>query len=248
MDMTQKSLNMVEKKPTLREVQSACFKDTDCVVMGAYRHLSTRITRLLFNTPLLPWHITLISFAIAVCGAGLFLMGGHAYLVAGAVLLQVSFILDCVDGEIGRLKGTGSPFGAWLDPMVDYFSTASFIGTAAIGQFFLSRDTNFLIVGIAALANFGMVSLMIPTRARYLGKSKIKPITSAGKKKYIGNRSLSVSIITIGALLNQLFYTLLLFATVWALFWVKMVIDFYNLTKKWGRGKKQHIIAPRPCK
>jgi len=231
-------VSMAEEKMTLEKVRKACLKDRDCIIMGNYRRISTRITLLLYRTQLLPWQITLIAFAIALAGAGLFLFGKWEFLVAGAVLLQVSFILDCVDGEIGRLKGTGSAFGAWIDPMIDYFSTAAFIGAAGVGQFLLLGDINILLITVPALINFGMLSLMIPTRARYVEKKEVMPTASVGKKWYIGNRSISVTVITLGALFNQLFLALALFATVWVLFWAKMAIDFYRLTKRLEAEKK----------
>jgi phosphatidylglycerophosphate synthase len=40
-------------------------------------------------------------------------------LALGALLLQVSIVLDCVDGEIARVTRTRSPFGAWLDAATD---------------------------------------------------------------------------------------------------------------------------------
>ena len=41
------------------------------------------------------------------------------WLVAGALLFHLSFVVDCMDGKIARLNGTGSMFGAWFDFMFD---------------------------------------------------------------------------------------------------------------------------------
>ena len=58
---------------------------------------------------------TLIGVAATVC----FALGGRWWLVAGALLFHVSFIVDCMDGKIARLNGTGSIFGGWFDFMFD---------------------------------------------------------------------------------------------------------------------------------
>ena len=39
--------------------------------------------------------------------------------VAGAVLLYLSFVLDCVDGQLARYTRAFSPLGAWLDATFD---------------------------------------------------------------------------------------------------------------------------------
>ena len=35
------------------------------------------------------------------------------------MLFHLSFVIDCMDGKIARLNGTGSVFGAWLDYVFD---------------------------------------------------------------------------------------------------------------------------------
>ena len=40
-------------------------------------------------------------------------------MIAGALLLQVAFTLDCVDGQLARYTRTFSKFGAWLDSIFD---------------------------------------------------------------------------------------------------------------------------------
>ena len=40
-------------------------------------------------------------------------------MVAGAVLLQAAFTIDCVDGQLARYTRTFSKLGAWLDSVFD---------------------------------------------------------------------------------------------------------------------------------
>jgi hypothetical protein len=63
--------------------------------------------------------VTLASALIGLGGGGLFAVGRYPALVAGAVLLQISIVLDCVDGEIARATRTRSSFGGWLDAVTD---------------------------------------------------------------------------------------------------------------------------------
>ncbi|MGI8328608.1 CDP-alcohol phosphatidyltransferase family protein [Actinomadura scrupuli] len=82
--------------------------------------VAVRLTRLLANrTSLTPDHLTLASFAVGLAAAGCFAAATPYWLALGALAYHVSFILDCCDGKIARLKGTGTPFGPWLDYVVD---------------------------------------------------------------------------------------------------------------------------------
>jgi phosphatidylglycerophosphate synthase len=63
--------------------------------------------------------VTALSALVGVAAAVSFAFGTYPALVLGALLLQVSLVLDCVDGEIARVTRTRSPFGAWLDAATD---------------------------------------------------------------------------------------------------------------------------------
>jgi len=83
--------------------------------------------------------ITALSALTGLLAAGAFATGDRAGLVAGAVLLQLAFTLDCVDGQLARYTRTFSAFGAWLDSILDrakeYVVFAGLaIGAAAAGH------------------------------------------------------------------------------------------------------------------
>jgi hypothetical protein len=66
-----------------------------------------------------PNQVTVASMAIGVRAAAGFATGQRWGLVAGAVLLQVAFTTDCVDGQLARYTRQFSKFGAWLDSILD---------------------------------------------------------------------------------------------------------------------------------
>ncbi|WBC18156.1 DUF5941 domain-containing protein [Micromonospora sp. WMMA1998] len=68
-----------------------------------------------------PTGVTMVSVAFAVASAVLFGVGGRPALVAGAVLLYLGFVLDCVDGQLARYTRHFSAWGGWLDTMADRF-------------------------------------------------------------------------------------------------------------------------------
>ena len=56
---------------------------------------------------------------IGILAAAAFATGERWGLVAGAVLLQLAFTADCVDGQLARYTRTFSKLGAWLDSIFD---------------------------------------------------------------------------------------------------------------------------------
>jgi hypothetical protein len=66
-----------------------------------------------------PNQITTVSLFIGLLAAIAFATGERWGLVAGAVLLQLAFTTDCVDGQLARYTRTFSKLGAWLDSVFD---------------------------------------------------------------------------------------------------------------------------------
>jgi hypothetical protein len=66
-----------------------------------------------------PNQVTTVSLGIGVLAAAAFATGERWGLVAGAILLQLAFTTDCVDGQLARYTRTFSKLGAWLDSVFD---------------------------------------------------------------------------------------------------------------------------------
>nr|WP_176308463.1 DUF5941 domain-containing protein [Micromonospora sp. NBS 11-29] len=82
---------------------------------------SPYVTKAAARIGLGPSGVTLVSVVFAVAAAVLFGVGGRPALVAGAVLLYLGFVLDCVDGQLARYTRHFSAWGGWLDTMADRF-------------------------------------------------------------------------------------------------------------------------------
>ncbi|PZF96399.1 CDP-alcohol phosphatidyltransferase [Micromonospora deserti] len=80
---------------------------------------SPYVTKAAARIGLGPTAVTMLSVAFAVAAAVLFGVGGRPALVAGAVLLYLGFVLDCVDGQLARYTRRFSAWGGWLDTMAD---------------------------------------------------------------------------------------------------------------------------------
>jgi len=80
-----------------------------------------------------PNGVTTLSLAIGLAAAAAFAAGGRWGMIAGAVLLQLAFTFDCVDGQLARLTRTLSRLGAWLDSMFDRTKEYAVYAGLAIG-------------------------------------------------------------------------------------------------------------------
>ena len=97
------------------------------------RPMSRAVTRLLLRTPLTPSHVTALGMAIGCLGAlGLATVSYWGRLV-GVLLLIVSLVLDCVDGDVARARLAENPAGARLDVIGDYLVNLAVFAGLAIG-------------------------------------------------------------------------------------------------------------------
>jgi hypothetical protein len=98
-----------------------------------------------------PNQVTIASFAIGLYAAYLFAQGDTWSLIGGAILLQVSIAVDCVDGEIARYTRKFSELGAWLDAITDRVKEyAVFLGLA-YGAF-VHNDQNLWVLAAVLMA------------------------------------------------------------------------------------------------
>ncbi|MSO26713.1 MAG: CDP-alcohol phosphatidyltransferase family protein [Candidatus Nanopelagicales bacterium] len=104
------------------------------------RRLSKPLTRLAIRTGLSPNLITVISLVVGLGAAAGFALGYRWPVVIGAVLLQVSLVIDCVDGEVARATRKFSALGAWLDASTDRVKEYLAYAGLAAGAMVLGSD------------------------------------------------------------------------------------------------------------
>lgn len=99
-----------------------------------------------------PNQATVVSLALGLAVAPCFALGTRAGLVAGAVLLQVSYLADTVDGQIARYARRSSAFGAWLDSTFDRLKEYVVYAGLAIGGVRAGGEDSIWVLAAAALA------------------------------------------------------------------------------------------------
>jgi phosphatidylglycerophosphate synthase len=105
------------------------------------------------RTRVTPNQVTFASLAVYVVAIGLLVgLPGYAGLLIAVAVLELSYVLDCVDGQLARLRGTSSPVGAHLDFLMDEFK--AFMLVAATGARLWRADgrAQWLVEALAGLA------------------------------------------------------------------------------------------------
>jgi CDP-L-myo-inositol myo-inositolphosphotransferase len=173
------------------------------------RKLSVWISSKLSQFNIIPNHLTLISFFLAVLAAVLFFLGGYPRIILGGILVQLSSILDGCDGEIARLKFKQSKFGGYLDRFLDRYADG-FIILGITFACFRSVGANWVwLLGVFALMGSFMNSYTALQYDEFLiSKAFIN------QRTFRMGRDIRLLIIFIGAVLNQLIAVLLILAIV----------------------------------
>ena len=81
-----------------------------------------------------PNQVTIGSFALTLFAATAFALNDFWLNVAGAILVQLSFGADCIDGQLARMIGKFSRLGAWLDWMSDRIKELLLVVGLGIGS------------------------------------------------------------------------------------------------------------------
>lgn len=139
------------------------------VDVALYRRLSRPLTRLLLGTPLSPNAVTVIGIVLGVAGGLLLGAASLGGVAAGVLLLVVSGVLDCSDGELARLRLAESPLGHWLDMTGDLVVNVAVL--AGVGLHLASTGRmpgwgTFVLLGAGVLGAFGVISWSEQTEER----------------------------------------------------------------------------------
>jgi phosphatidylglycerophosphate synthase len=138
----------------LREIRERTYKSRDAWwTVLLVDPVASRLVRLVAPYRwITPNMLSFIAFVFGIAAAACFALQDRWWLVAGAVLFHLSFVVDCMDGKIARLNDTGSMFGAWFDFMFDRVRVI--VCTAALmgGQYARTGSTAYLWLATAVIS------------------------------------------------------------------------------------------------
>ncbi|OJF12470.1 CDP-alcohol phosphatidyltransferase family protein [Couchioplanes caeruleus] len=131
---------------SLGEIRTRTYKDRDAWwTVWLVDPLASRLVWLVAPVGwITPNLLTMGAFVLGLVAAACFAVGDYPWLVAGALVFHLSFVLDCMDGKIARLKGTGSVFGSWLDYVFDRLRVVVCAVALMAGQYAQTDNIHYL--------------------------------------------------------------------------------------------------------
>jgi len=176
------------------------------------RFFSIKLTRRLAPYPITPNQISISSTVLGLLGASCFFGMGiiasssslAVWLLSGLAgfLIQMSSILDGVDGEIARLKHQTSPYGAYMDYMLDRYVDGLVVIGMVYASYMLTDSLTIVFAGFAALLGLPLSSIH---RAKFLAESKRNYVAEDdGLLRYLPySRDVRLFAIFLGGILNR---------------------------------------------
>ncbi len=166
------------------------------------RPISKWITSKITDYPLTPNQISIVVFFVSMLSGLIISMEGYFFLLLGALLAQLSSILDGCDGEIARLKLLKSKFGAWFDRVLDRYCDLFIFTGLTFHIYFIHNTLTVFFIGFIAVGG-----KIISSYTAFVYDT----VVSAHNNFRIG-RDLIIFIILIGAVLNIPYITLVVLA------------------------------------
>ena len=178
------------------------------------RKASEPMARMLARTRITPNQMTWAAFGIALLSFVSFTFGLN---IIGGLLVQLSSIVDGIDGSLARLKGMSSTFGGFLDSVLDRY--ADILIVLGLTLWSLSHETypGIWLVGFLAIAGTICISY---TRAR-IG-SNHRHLFDKGLKS-LASRDIRLFLIMLGGITGQAYFCLIVVAV------LTNLVVFYRL-------------------
>ena len=103
-----------------------------------------------------PNRITLASFIVAIVSAICIVAGGTANFIAAALLIHLSHVLDCMDGQMARYRQVSSPVGSYYDRVTDQVQVTLWFGAVGYAAYAQTLSVTPLFLAFVGVAFYGL--------------------------------------------------------------------------------------------
>jgi len=217
----------------------------------------------------IPWitpnRLTAASFLVAIVATFAILIGGAAFFIAAAILIQISHVLDCMDGQMARYRKVSSPVGSYYDRITDQIQVTLWFGAAGFSAFAQTNSVTPVFLSLIGIAFYGLrgyakyVALEIETARNpdypaQIAQKKQLPTTAGlgfGLKAniaWLGREQSKVLAFDEGVFIFML-SAALIFDQLTPMLWVFAASQlFWGLYKSWFRGENINKNLKVPTK
>ncbi len=217
---------------------------------------------------LTPNLITTFSFIIALIATIFIIIGGTTNFILAAIFIQISHILDCMDGQMARYRGTSSQLGNYFDKLTDHIKVIIWFGAMGYVAYYQTKDILPVFLAFAGVSFYSLRSYLkyviiyieMTDDKEYLKKKfQEKYNKENGKKERAGlgygllanvswfiKEQKKILIFTEGVFVFMLSATLI-FNIFMPMLWIFAISQiFYGLYRAWQRGYQLYMNIHRP--
>lgn len=134
------------------------------MVRHIVRDAALPITWLLLHTNVTANQVTAFSLLIGILGITLFAFPSAKLFLLGAVFLQAWYLLDHVDGQIARYRGTASLTGRFFDFLTHHVIHGTLFFSLGLYAFLVSQSAVFMVWGFVASLSMMLFNLIHDTK------------------------------------------------------------------------------------
>jgi phosphatidylglycerophosphate synthase len=207
---------------------------------------------------LTPNLITLFSFIVALISAVFILAGGTMNFVVAAILIHLSHILDCMDGQMARYRKSTSQSGAFYDKLTDQIQVTIWFGAVGYAAYAQSHSVVPIFLAFAGVAFYSLrgyvkyvtIYTEMSRDNKYLEKvsfteaSVLKPETAGlgfgvfANIKWFVSEQRKIILFTEGVFIFMLSLALII-DKLTPMLWIFAISQiYYGLARGWQRGRE----------
>jgi phosphatidylglycerophosphate synthase len=100
--------------------------------------------------------VTLLSLLVAVASGVLIVLGGQINFYIAAVLINASHVLDCMDGQMAKYRGTSSRFGNYFDKVTDQIQIFIWFSAVSYASYVQSHDVTVVFLAFTGVTFYSL--------------------------------------------------------------------------------------------
>ena len=179
---------------SIEELKKICFKGNyeKLPIYPRYvtHKISIRIVKLLLHSSITPNQITSLSIVVGIISSIMFAVAIPVYFLAGALILELYYVIDAVDGQLARYKKLSSMTGGYFDYVSNYIVHPCVFFCIGLGLVRHSGDILPIVFAFSASVSVSLISVfseckynVFVSAIKMASSVKVKKITADGNGK-----------------------------------------------------------------
>ncbi len=199
-----KNSTSFEYKKSLKEKNKILLNDIIKIEKIFHRPLASLIVRAIYKSNITPNQVTYVSFFLGLAAIFSYIQATPFYFMLGGIFTILSSVVDCVDGQLARVKNMCSEYGAYLDLFFDRIVDFGILASIGYGVYKYSGEVHLLLLGMLT-AGLYLLQVNLYYLANQAAKNNKTGETSEG-------HSLILFMIALFSVINQMeLFTYLMF-------------------------------------